>query len=715
SPTVAVLVVVQPRESITDSELIQFFSEGENSLLNVMIRLGEVRDSEITMVDQMIGFIDTLSDPVKTALDQGTRQTFGKTLDEFEGMLRLSAKKAGKFHQTLSKFAKQLINEDVSIEMLKEQPLNDRMFHKLFGKKEGPETFQWFQDTWRRLLVSSYPTTALNFMGSATYYAGEFIVDIQEAGYQVARQLAARTPEESAHWAKRARATRLVIGNSLQRLAKPLDSIQKWRAFMSMDPKVFRQIRSVMADGVADFGSVSEILKAYNVKEDSLVWRFMMKPGEKAVDLAQLTTLVKAQDSFWKAQLFMKEMDKASIDLGFKNVEELLSKGDYFKLIDEKTKLSMAHNTLKGVFSANYGSAALASKGVIADMPTARKFADAIESISRTPGLGVAVPFGKFMANMVANAYSWTGMSLVMDTMSPSFWLRKTHAPKQRDFFRAFSSWTLLGIMYQDVENNRKEGAPPMTLPTGGGGRVSVENNYPLSYVMAAANALWEWNNNNGVLTESTKKQLGKQLAVGQLAEDFDFRGLVDALTADNASMDRELGRFVGSFIAGFTRPAQTLNTMIGEMLDNASLRDRNIYETWDEGLYHEATRYTDKILDVLSGNKLSETETKHSAAQKHGLKEENIANKVFTGAQTTPRLTNTVRMFEMAGLPSSFRPTEFSGSPLYNRFAAELIFNDLDFWAKDVVASKKFKEADIPGRRIIVDNVLEKLRKNVR
>ena len=463
------------------------------------------------------------------------------------------------------------------------------------------------QNVWRRLLVSSPKTTAVNVMGFASYASLNSVTDaFQAVGHLGMGSLKWLGDSDSA--ARHFRASKIhgqMIGQKLKNLADPLTTQDAYLAFLDQNKDVRKILRETYA------GGIERSAKRFGISPKNKAFRIT----EALTDGASTVAGVRAQDTLTKSWMMMTELDRnlrLKHNVTFKDVIEGKAGSE---LIDEDIIGRSMDTTLKSVFSKDYTT----------DDQLLRSAAKLVENISNVPVIGTILPFGRFFNNVLGTAYqmslgSLVGMSRAIGEGMGAKSLGRG-APAD-DFIqyaaRALTTGTAIGLAMQFDKPGKDKGLD-WNLKLVNGHIVDYKNVYPVSTFMLAGRMANNIVEDEYVPTENSIDAL-KQLGVGQFAKDIEFGNdlvrVMDAIVGKgneegNKELLKTLGKAGGNILAGVTRPLDVINTMVGAMEDTDAARNIRL-ETGTGTFVSASTKYVDNIvqhftdsLDSISGEEL--------------------------------------------------------------------------------------------------------------
>ena len=199
-----------------------------------------------------------------------------------------------------------------------------------------------------------------------------------------------------------------------------------------------------------------------------------------------------------------------------------------------------------------------------------------------------------------------------------------------------------------------------------------------------------------------------------------------------------ELQRRAGSFLAGFTRPFQTVDRFVGFIRDTDIHKDKRQkavvnengevelvkrsgmsisgsfpFFTPGEVLSLEATRYIDNILDIFRDTtKENEFSNLRVATREGDLYDPNPLSSIF-GIRVVPGKTATERVYTMAGM-QGFKANKRSQVAMYDRLFNETLSPLMERESRKLLSSKKFMSGTNTYRRKEVSKMLKKVRSTV-
>lgn len=610
------------------------------------------------------------------------------------------------------------------------------------AKKAEEVTMQrlgYAQNVWKRLLVSSPATTAANVAGFGSFALGQAASDLMSFGMVGAKAVLTN----NADLYRQAKVYKRIQGQKMKNFVDPLTTYDAYMKLLDAKPDVQKVLFETVGAGVERTADRFGI----NPKSKLVFGKYGV---EKVVGAANDLTGVRIQDSFTKSQMFMSELDKY-LDLKHKKtLAQVLEEGS-LELIDEEVTGLALDTTMKSVFAKDYTTKDQA-RGV-------RDMAKLVETFSAIPGLGTILPFGRFMNNVVASAYQWGPLAFA-GPASNIFRKQKSLGKTMKDreaFGRAVVGTSALLYATQISESQEEQGLGTYQLRNGST-IVDVENVYPLSYLLAAGKVLRS-SLKGEPITPEMREDLGKQLAVGQVAKDAQFGTDLGAtldyfmpiggaeMGGERTNMFRDLynsftdpgkeyvdgeqpgvfkrayemgegaaeavGKPLGNIVAGVFRPLDPINKLTGFMFDVDTIKDPRQARGYAK-FNQSATRYFDNILEAIGGETENITGESLRVASREGeIYDPNPLARIF-GLKIVPGRTATEKMYSLSGI-KSWTKDQRSNIPAYDRIFNETMAPILERRMGLLLNNPKFKKLNITDKRSRINKEVQTIRSMVR
>ena len=578
------------------------------------------------------------------------------------------------------------------------------------------------QNVWKRLLVSSPATTALNLAGFGTFGLGQAAADMMNSGMVGAWGALSGNKD----LLRQAKVYARINGQKMRNFADPLTTYEAYMKLLDNLPKAKKVLFETVGTGVDRSGGRFGI---------------DLPAVEKVVGAANDLTGVRIQDSLTKSQMFMSEIDKY-IDIKHgRTLDDIMAKGD-LDLIDEEVVGLALDTTMKSVFAKNYTGLEQAK------LP--RALAKMVETASSAPGIGFILPFGRFMNNVVASSYQWSPLAytgIASDIMRKS----TTKVQNREANARALVGTSALVYAAYFTESQEEQKLDTFQLRSGSS-IVDVQNVFPLSYLLAAGKVA-----NHAIMgkpvTAQMTKDLGEQLAIGQVSRDIQFgtdisnildyfmpiggpdaggertnmlRDLYNAFTEPGkeavesggkvnklyefgSDVSEAIGKPFGNVVAGAFRPLDPINKMVGFMTGTDTAKD--VRQARGFGKFTQAsTKYFDNIIETLMGETKNITgESLRVASRKGELYDPNPLARIF-GLKLLPGRTSTEKIYSLVG-KRAYTGDSRTNVPAYDRILNEFMAPSLERRLGALANSPDFIKADIGTKRDKVNNTLKDVR----
>ncbi len=570
------------------------------------------------------------------------------------------------------------------------------------------EPLRYGQSVWKRLLVSSPATTALNVAGFSQYYVGQTVADLFSSTalmtLGVAQSVTNRKAAQESF--RQARALSSLQVQKIRNLMDPYTTRDAYMKFLE-DPDNL-DAQKVLFETMA--GGVDASAKRYGMNPDNPAFRNV----EAFTRAMNQITGVRIQDTFTKSQMFMTDMDKyLRLKRGVTLKEALLSDDI---IIDDEVISGALDTTLKSVFAKDYTTAEQPEL-----IRTAAKF---VENVSNTPGLGTILPFGRFFNNVVATAYQWGPFSAPETLLKPMY---KRIVKKEGMGVSEMdaAARTIVGsagliLASQYDKERRDEGLGVFEINVGGGKIVDVKNTYPFSAFLAAGR-IFNMKLNGENVPPELYQEMSAQVAVGQLAKDAQFgndlNNLLDVLiNQDEGARGAQFNAFqktFGNILAGTTRPLDAVNKIVGFAMGTDTAKD--VRQADGLGLFTQtSTKYFDNILEAFIGKTDTITGEDLKVATREGeIYDANPFARIF-GLTIKQGRTATEKAYSMSEM-QAWTANERSKLPAYDRAFNGMLAPILERSTQRLLRTEEFMKADLPKRRGMLKAVLRSAKKQIR
>ena len=371
-------------------------------------------------------------------------------------------------------------------------------------------------------------------------------------------------------------------------------------------------------------------------------------------------------------------------------------------------------STLKSVFSKDYTTTEQPEL-----LRTAAKMA---ETFSNTPGFGTLLPFGRFFNNVIATAYQWSPLAAPEQfyKFSRNLFRQEPNVTDRDAFARMIVGTTALRLS-MDFDNDRREkGLDVYEVDVGGGTIVDAKNTYPFSLWLAAGRVLNTMRNGEQVSAD-LQREIGTQLAVGQLARDTQFandiNNMLDVLT--NVDIDKRaaaidgLYKVTGNFAAGFTRPLDVLNKAVGFATGTDTAKDIRQAEGINT-FTQTATKYVDNIIEAFIDKTDTITGEELSVATRQGeIYDVNPFARMF-GLTIKPGKTATEKVYSMSDM-AQWKASERTNIPAYDKIFNGMLAPMLETYTQELLDDPRFQNASIKQKRGMLKKRLSDVKATIR
>jgi len=580
---------------------------------------------------------------------------------------------------------------------LEDKPLGLENFTNT--KIEGAARYA--QQVWRRLLVSSPRTSAINVAGFSAYAALGTVSDIFNATSHLGVGILKKViddPSSSRHF-HAANVQKQMIGQKLRNLLDPFTTHDAYLAFLEQHKDLKKVLRETYT------GGVERSTKRFNIDPENPVYKVVEAMTEGANTIAG----VRVQDSMTKSFMFMTELDKnLRLKHNVKLADVMTGKAADDALLDKDIIGRSLDVTMKSVFSKDYTTDDQLLKGV----------AKGVEGISNMPLIGTVLPFGRFFNNVIATTYqAGPGAAIGVGKVFARGLAKGDVAEESTDeaisyVSKGLTTLTVLSLAAQ-FDKEAKDQGLPWHQRLINGNIVDFKNVFPMSTFMVVGRMINDKRENGTISSEVTRDFL-QQAALGQFAKDIEFSNDLMRMT-DNLLMDEESGneestvqtrdllyKQIGNITAGATRPLDAVNRLVGYLEETDAARDIR-QETGLSTFTQASTKYMDNILELFSDNLESVTGTELRVATRKGKIQGPQPLLDMIGIKMSPARSSTEVLFGYVD-KDPFKVNSRTQSAEYDRILNEFIAPKYEKAAREVLAIKGFHEMPAFEQRDIVN-----------
>lgn len=709
-------------------ELVGSPSKGLGLLPNLMKSAGVVFSKENPAIQEMISFYRGLDTQTRWNINVQMKQHLGMSMGQLTDVLAKSVNTSASQIGYLGEVAR-----DVQQIAVASKAAN-KLTSNVGGEGIGDVTLrgvQYFQSVLRRSFVAHPYTSAVNVMGWGTVRAAEslsFLLSGVSHGTMglagmVASPFSASAKTFSNLELKKSVATFKAVGYNLQNLLDPYTTKETFDQLLPYLDKTTREtITSTGFSGVERTASgVGKTIKGQKPIKPDTIYGFdpnnkFIKGVEGYLDKAARGTLVKAQDSYTKSVSLLSNLDYQLRLHGDKGLMQVLKEGGVeaipAEVMDKATK-----RTMRDVMSMDY------TKG----KNFMHKMAGFVEGLSNAPGLGMVFPFGRFLNNSLAFSFRYSPIGAIRVFSSDTIDDIPTILAQS-----AVGS-TFAYMMYKHEEEKYKQGIPWYAEEGADGTQYDLTNLAPSSAYNLMGRIWFHHVNKDTDIDGDTVKELFTQLGslglvytadrnTELLTKSFqDFTNkLAEASEEEKAGYSEILTGIMlagDSVLAGFTRPLEVPNILLGVGGNTDQISDRSMYEGTDL-FVSEATRYTDQLFAMLNPSEpgVGQGELgprKVSATNPKAGREYNPYSRLV-GMKLRQPQTTVEKMFAQADFPE-WRGNIKSDIPELDRVINERVFSILEKRAKETISSPRWKNASLRERRDFLRDILRNSQREVR
>lgn len=565
--------------------------------------------------------------------------------------------------------------------------------------------FEYGQNVWKRMLVSSPATSAINIIGAAQYGMGQSLADLFASPVHYLAALGYGSVGNKAAAEQNFRAAKVyatITAQRMRNLMDPYTTKDAYMAFLEQNKDVKKILYETLTGGIERSG------KRFAIDPENPAYLLV----EKITDAASMFTGVRAQDTFTKSQMFMTELDKhVRIKTG-KTLQETFKEGAVGS-VDNDVIGRAVDTTMRSVFSKDYTT----------DDQLLGSLAKGVENFSSYPLFGTILPFGRFMNNVIATTYQWSPAG-ALSVMSSLY--KKGRGSKQPEniseaFARAAVGTTALALAADFSKEQREKGMGTFDVDLGNGQTLNARNTFPFSLWLTAGRII-DLSREGEMVPRELVKDFAAQTAVGQFASDVQFANDIYNIMDVAFNEDRQLGASLigsafakqgGSILAGFTRPLDAINRMTGLIAGSDVAKDPRQAEGLQAGTI-QATRYVDNIIEIFTDKLEGVTGEELRVATREGKIQDPSPLLSIMGIKLKPSRTATEKAYSMAEM-HPWTANERSAIPAYDKIFNEAIAPAFEDSMMRLIQSEEFKKGNVARRRQLLTDTKNALRSGLR
>lgn len=632
---------------------------------------------------------------------------FGEAIEILAGVMRKAGQDQNLSSQA-SKFMQDFQNVSVAKRAAKESVVRSAGEMGDEVELDEAQVLAYIQSTWKKTLVSTFPTTAVNVKGWALARSAKAVADVALAGGLLGKAgiRAVVNPTGAVEDLMKVKAIAENQAFMLNTLVDPFLSAEGFLSLLEKAPtKIKKELTGQIFGGVEDFSP-----KAFGLNPDKGAVKYV----EKLTNAAQQISFVRLQDTLTKGISGITALDRESRLAFNKGIKKLIEDGETYKLTDE-----MWDKAMKGVLEETFSEDFSRGKGLLAQA------ARAVQNISNHPIGGFVVPFGKFMNNTMAFMYRYSLVSLTVN-LGRVF---KGGKNLEEDIAKGVAGTMALVYMAQSEAEKQAEGLQWFERRTQDGQVEDITTLFPYSvYALVGRithNSLQGEGMSLEMLNELTK-QMGPLDAVGDLAAPAFIQDVLRYLADDQVEGEERSAFFdivgfaaesVGGIAAGFTRPLELpLRTIAynNPEMGGGVLPDIKQAEGVDKFVM-AVTRNVAPIFHYLLGEQTEEGVRLYGEPRQSSLIDGPVrsANPVgtLTGTTLQPPAKNLNKLLGMVDKPP-FRAESFtSGVAAYDAFINKNVTKRLESEAARLLKTEAFLKAPKSLQIEMVDGLIQAVR----
>ncbi len=276
----------------------------------------------------------------------------------------------------------------------------------------------------------------------------------------------------------------------------------------------------------------------------------------------------------------------------------------------------------------------------------------------------------------------------------------------------------VMAMEYDKYRQKKKLGVYEVEGP--GGAIIDAKNTFPFSVFLAVGRVLNIRQQGQEVPKELIQ-EIGTQLAVGQVSSDFQFANdlnhVLDVVINQEESTRGDgihaFAKAGGNLLAGVTRPLDAINKITGFAMGTDTAKDVRQAEGLDV-FTQSATKYVDNIFEILSDRTEAVTGEELRVATREGeVYDANPSARIY-GLTVKPSRTATEIAYSMAEM-FPWTASERTKVPAYDKIYNTMVAPMLEKQTERLIRTKQFNEANLTGKRKMLNNVVSKVRARLR
>jgi len=713
---------LQENQALRDA-VVNWFTDykTDNGFISILQRNGAELNVETAggFAKSLASFARGLDDDMRAGINEAFRP-LGITFDQVVNTFASTVNEAGYQNQALSSASKFWDNyKGITVSNRKAaEGVVASAADDVEVLPQDAQTLGYIQSVWKRMLVSHPGTTTLNVKGWLFSMSGRTLAEaVQMSALYGAGGVKALMGSTTANVTLgQASALMKNMAYMTKMAVDPFTTVEGFYKLLENAPKkIQREVAQQFFQGVDNRGAA-----AFGLNEKS----FAVRNTERLTEMAQRISFVNAQDVLTKSFSGIKELDKQSRLAHGIGIDDLLNDGRAHEITDEMWQKAV--NALQeDTFSVDFRG----SKSPLG------KLARISQEVSTIPGIGFFYPFGQFVNSIMAFSVRYSPIGFI-----PLAGKLKKAGLKSFDMdmgtrtAQAIVGTTAIAMAAHREREKQAQGLQWNEERDETGSVYKVDNMFPWGLYNLAGRIWNHWSDGEGMnkdLMVAAAQQLSFPAAIAEAGNPQPIGDLVKYMTDETNPEDDRNAFFdligyavesVSGIAAGFTRPLDPINKIVGELEDvqgrtsNVSI-DRKQAEGVDVTIQN-LTRYTNTLFNFLLGEeqedgRLLYGEPKYSATQKGPVRNANTGASVF-GAQYVQRRTPIDILLGMVD-KAPFKADSFtSGNPEYDSFMNQSVNPILERRAVDMLNNPRFKALSLGQKIARVEEMLAAAREEV-
>lgn len=708
--------------------LLDTNKDSETSIVAAMIRAGvkaDTRENAPTISHQMVSFALSLPEKELDELDVIFKGSTGTSYREFVDVLANTSSEAGTSFNQFSQAAKALGDRAAA------KAAADGIIEKgteAAGKaaKEvaTPQKLLYVQNVWKRALTSHIGTTMANLQGWSQVFSARALSETLHGGILGTLGLAAKLTSPITGKAMSdellSKSGHLFAAQAfrLKTLFDPYATRDAVEALLQTAPKSAKKKMDTLMSGGMEYDNPAHYGFGTKDAKGNIVQNRGIRKLESVLDKAGSASLMKAQDSWTKSFSVITALDRQTRLTYKTSLVDMIENGRIDELTDEmwhKAINSSLEDTMAQDFTKGFGHLS--------------KVADAIESISKLPGVGFLFPFGRFVNNNLAFILQY----------SPVSFFHIAAKAKKKGFFgtvkdddlMSAASKMLVGtsalMALAAYQGKQEEAGLAWNQRMDSTGDIIDQSNLaPGSAYLLMGRIANLWMRGEHATSDEIMRDLGDQLVLGKLLRDASESDVISetfkymiSTTDDEAERKSFMGfatelakTTLGDIGSGFTRPLEPLNAVVGVITGNDVQNDKRLARGVD-GVKEGFFRYLDNVFSLFAGDKDGMGVPQEGITKPGPLYETNPLSRLAGSRRELPQ-TNADKVLAMTNKPI-WTVQERTGIPEWDHVMNSVATPMLEEYATYLLKSKLWKEGNMRTREHLVETMLTTIKKRVR